>query len=94
LLLVLIAPVQTCHPEKTHAIFLKAWGLGVDEAMIQSRLHSLCQQEPAGSSTRIEGGRDPDVRDVHPRWPLPPTRVPSGQTWHPSQALFRFQNSP
>ena len=59
----LIAPVQTCHPEKTHAIFLKAWGLGVDEATDDPvpTPHRLCQQVPARSSTRIEGGRDRDV---------------------------------
>jgi len=38
---VLIAPVQTCHPEKTHAIFLKAWGLGVDEATDDEKIPSL-----------------------------------------------------
>ena len=63
-LLALIAPVQTLSSgKKKHAIFLKAWGLGVDEATDDPvpTPHRLCQQVPARSSTRIEGGRDRDV---------------------------------
>jgi len=62
---------------------LKAWGLGVDEATDDPvpTTHRLCQQVPARSSTRIEGGRDPDV--TYTRCPLLLVFHPARRGIHP-----------